>query len=91
MHFRQFKFEEMAQDNFTIESAHKDILSRHKELDNNIEEVQTLATFYKPRYTDIDLPINNKQMVTGILAFLNSQKEAKQVWVVPASHGKARI
>ena len=91
MYFKQFAAEEMIQDNYTIESAHKDIHSRHKELDNNLTEVKGLANFCKPRYCDVDLPINNKQMVTGVIAYLNSQKVAKQVWVVPASHGKSRI
>ena len=60
MYLRQFAAEEMVQDKYTIESAHKDILSRHKELDNNLPEVKSLANFCKPRYSDVDLPINNK-------------------------------
>jgi hypothetical protein len=39
----------------------------------------------------VDLPINNKQMVTGAFGYLNSEKETKQVIVVPASYGKSRI
>ena len=77
MHFKHFDAEDMVQDKFTIESAHKDILSRHKELNYNLAEVKSLAASCKPRYTDVDLPINNKQVVTGILAFLNSDKAAK--------------
>ena len=45
----------------------------------------------KQLFSDIDLVLNNNQLATATLAYLNSREQARQIWVVPGGQGKSRI
>jgi hypothetical protein len=43
MHFKKFENESVNPDNFTLQSAWDDILSRHQDLDYSLESIKSFA------------------------------------------------
>ena len=65
------------------------------ELNSNLKDLREEATQHAPTiqrcFEDVDMPLNNIQLATATLAYLNTRRFQHQIYVVPAGQGKSRI
>ena len=91
MYFEDTKLKEIQKDSPEAKSIENDIFDRYKKFNWLKSRCDDLGQYLGARFTELELPINEKQKTGAALAFLNANEEPKQVWVVPPSQGKSRI
>jgi hypothetical protein len=82
---------EIIEDKNDTVAAFLSIADRHADLKGKQELVELEALQLVKIFDQADTPINHLQQATAALAYLNSERETAQIWVVPAGQGKSTI
>jgi translation elongation factor EF-4 len=75
---------EIIEDKNDTVAAFLSIADRHADLKGKQELVELEAPLLVKIFDQADTPINHLQQATAALAYLNSERETAQIWVVPA-------
>ena len=76
--------------NDLVDAFHS-IAKRHKNFKGKAELVDFESKPIKSIFIEARVELNHLQLAASTLAYLNHKEKRRQIWVVPAGHGKSHI